>query len=114
MLTFYPALPASEVETQKVNKRVVDGVGVLFARDTNGTIMAFENNCSHADKPLERGVWNAEKAEILCPFHKAVFDVRHGGAVKVGPAAVSLQVYPVEVKIHQGVETVFVGLDSED
>ncbi|NBX18877.1 MAG: Rieske (2Fe-2S) protein [Proteobacteria bacterium] len=114
MVMFYPALPLSDVDSLKIVKRNVDGMAVLFARDSQGAVFAFENNCSHADKPLERGVWNPQTAEILCPFHKAVFDVRHAGKVKAGPAVVSLQVFPLEIRMHAGVETVFVGLDNED
>jgi nitrite reductase/ring-hydroxylating ferredoxin subunit len=114
MLTFIPALPTAHIEKQKLSKCNVDGVSVLLVRDDAGTIFAFENNCSHADKPLERGVWNSSTRELLCPFHKAVFDVGQGGTVKVGPAVVALAVYPVEIRIHQGVETVFVGMNLED
>lgn len=114
MLSFLPAAPAAQVESKKILKCTVDGLSILLTRDAAGQVFAFENNCSHADKPLERGVWNPDTRELLCPFHKAVFDVAHGGAVKVGPAVVALQVYPIETRTHQGVETVFVGLDLQD
>ncbi|MEN9825975.1 MAG: hypothetical protein RI953_1720 [Pseudomonadota bacterium] len=114
MPTFFPAVSLSQIDDKKITKCVVDGLSVLITRGANGTVYAFENNCSHADKPLERGVWNPATLEMLCPFHKAVFDVGQGGAVKVGPAVVSLVVYPVEVRSHNDVDTVFVGLDVED
>ena len=95
MISFYSAVPLSSIETGKITRCTVDGLSVLIVRDVAGQIFAFENNCSHADKPLERGIWNPETREMLCPFHKAVFDVAHGGAVKVGPAVVALAVYPV-------------------
>jgi len=114
MLSFLPVVPTALVESKKLLKCTVDGLSLVLTRDADGQVFAFENNCSHADKPLERGVWNPDTRELLCPFHKAVFDVAHGGVVKVGPAVVALQVYPVEMRDFQGVETVFVGLDLQD
>lgn len=114
MPTFFPTIPVADVSDDKTIKCSADGVSLLLARDSTGVIFAFENNCSHADKPLERGVWNPQSREMLCPYHKAVFDVGNKGAVKVGPAVVALAVYPVEIRQHSGIETVFVGLETDD
>jgi nitrite reductase/ring-hydroxylating ferredoxin subunit len=112
MSAFFPALPLEDVGTAQPRRCKVDGVDVLVVRDSLGTIFAFENNCSHADKPLDRGVWNPETHEMLCPFHKAVFDVAQGGKVKVGPAAVALRVFAVELRHHAGKDYVFVEMDD--
>lgn len=114
MPSFFPTVPVADVEDNKIVKCSADGLSVLLVRDSSGTVFAFENNCSHADKPLERGVWNPQSREMLCPYHKAVFDVGNNGAVKVGPAVVALSVYPVEIRQHRGIETVFVGLETDD
>ena len=114
MSQFFAALPADEVGSAKPSKCIVDGLSILLVRDSEDTIFAFENNCSHADKPLEKGVWNAQTREMLCPFHKAVFEVANAGRVRVGPAVVSLQVFPTQVREHNGKPTVFVGIDGSD
>lgn len=114
MSQFFASLPVDEVGSARPSQCSIDGLSVLLVRDFEGTIFAFENNCSHADKPLEKGVWNAQTREILCPFHKAVFEVAHAGRVSVGPAVVSLQVFPVEIREHNGRPTVFVGIDGSD
>lgn len=114
MINFHPVLPVDSVPADKPVKCVVDGLSILVVRDVAGRVFAFENNCSHADKPLEKGRWDPNTHEMLCPFHKAVFDVAAGGAVKVGPAAVALQIYPIEVRQHAGQDTLFVGINSED
>ena len=114
MITFHPSLALHAVPSDKAVKCVVDGLSVLLVRDSAGLVFAFENKCSHADKPLEKGRWDPETREMLCPFHKAVFDVASGGAVKVGPAFVALQIYPVEIRQQAGHAVVFVGVDCED
>lgn len=113
-LEYFATLSVEDVQTNKPSKCTVDGLSVLLVRDDAGAVFAFENNCSHADKPLERGVWNPRTHEMLCPFHKAVFDVAKNGEVKVGPASVALQVYPTQIREHHGKPTVFVGLDIND
>lgn len=110
----YAALPLEDLNTAQPRRCSVDGLDLLFVLDAQGQVFAFENNCSHADKPLERGVWNPQTREMLCPFHKAVFDVGHGGIVKVGPAAVALQVYPTQIRTHLGRDFVFVEIDNVD
>lgn len=114
MSQFFASLPVDEIGSASPIRCTVDGLSILLVRDTEGTIFAFENNCSHADKPLEKGVWNALTREILCPFHKAVFEVSNAGRVRVGPAVVSLQVFPVQIRDHNGKPTVFVGIDGAD
>lgn len=114
MSSFFAALPLDEVDTARPSRCKVDGVDVLVVRDSLGKIFAFENNCSHADKPLDRGVWNPETREMLCPFHKAIFDVGQGDRVKQGPAVVALQVFAVDVRPHEGRDFVFVEMDDSN
>ncbi|NBO37002.1 Rieske (2Fe-2S) protein [bacterium] len=114
MIQFHPTLLLSQLTSKQVSRCVVDGLSLLLAVDSAGQVFAFENNCSHADKPLERGVWNPDTHEMICPYHRAIFDVARGGSVKVGPAFVALQVFPTEIRDFQGEKTVFVGLSNED
>lgn len=113
-LEYFAALPEEDVLSSRPVKCVVDGLSILVARDDSGKIFAFENNCSHADKPLERGSWNPETREMVCPFHKAVFDVGQNGLVKVGPAILSLRIFQTEIRKHHGRATVFVAIDTSE
>lgn len=114
MIAYFPALPYSELSQSKLSVCQVDGLSVLLALDVQGQVHAFENNCPHADKPLQAGRWAAETLEILCPFHKAVFAVGEGGRVKSGPACVPIQVFATELREHEGHQFVFVGVDQSD
>ncbi|MEY2988599.1 MAG: hypothetical protein RJB13_2120 [Pseudomonadota bacterium] len=114
MIEYFPALPYAELSESKPSVCMVDGFSILLALDLQGQVHAFENNCPHADKPLQAGRWTAETLEILCPFHKAVFDVGNGGRVKSGPACVPIQVFATELREHGGKQVVFVGVDNSD
>ncbi len=85
---------------------------ILLAKDAENKIWAFDEQCTHADRSLEKGHWNPVTAEITCPFHKAVFCVSHQGAVKKPPACVPLPVYPVHLQFENGEDIVYVECDD--
>ncbi len=102
---------ANEVTTLKAFKVCLDGQDILLAKSEDGRIWAFDAMCSHAEKSLEKGRWDAQKAEIMCPFHKAVFAVSEGGAVKAPPAFVGISTYDVQIITENGDEFVFVDVE---
>lgn len=114
MIEFFPALPLESLSDTQPVACQIDGLSILLALDSQGQVNAFENNCPHADKPLLAGRWTASTREILCPFHKAVFDVGQGGQVKAGPACVPIQVFETELRDYEGQLYVFVGVDTAD
>ena len=77
----------------------IDDEAVLLVKSSDD-VYAFENQCSHMDKSLIKGKWNPERCEILCVFHKAIFDVKQKGKVIQGPATSPIKTY--EVKVEQG------------
>lgn len=97
-MTLYKVCSINEISTNKPKKFSINNEDILIAKSNDGQYFAFSNTCSHADKPLEKGNWNPQTCEITCPFHKAVFDVAHHGAVKAPPAFVNLPVFPLEIK----------------
>lgn len=102
----------NDLSKEKPIKYNVDGVDILFVLDVHSqNVWAFDNNCNHADKPLEKGKWNPDTAEITCPFHKAVFSIAEKGVVKSPPACVPLTVYETEIKIENDNKYVYVDLD---
>ena len=111
-MPFYKVCLLNQLSTEKPIKFSVDGLEILFVKSVHSeTVWAFDNNCNHSDKPLEKGRWNAETAEITCPFHKAVFCIAENGAVKAPPACAPLPVYQTEIRIEAENAFVYVFLD---
>lgn len=112
-MPYYKACLLSELSDTKPKKFEIDGIEILIVKSlgTNAKVWAFDNNCNHADKPLEKGKWNSELAEITCPFHKAVFSIKEAGAVKSPPACLPLTVYQTEIREVATQEYVFVYVD---
>ncbi|RDB35482.1 Rieske (2Fe-2S) protein [Spirobacillus cienkowskii] len=111
-MSFFRVCELSELPFEKPTQFLVDGLEILLVKSLHfDKVWAFDNNCNHADKPLEKGKWNAEAAEITCPFHKAVFSIVERGAVKAPPACVPLNVYSVEIRVEQDASVIYVSLD---
>lgn len=71
----------------------VDGTFVALG-SLNGTLVAFDETCTHRACPLTDGVL-AENS-ITCPCHKSRFDLRTGTPIN-GPA-----VEPIRIRqVHQ-------------
>ena len=102
---------AKDISTKKAHKFTLDDQDILIAKSMDNTIWAFDAMCSHAEKPLENGRWNAEKSEITCPFHKAIFAIAEQGAVKAPPAFAPLAVYKVVLKYENEEEFIFIEKD---
>ena len=72
-----------------------DGSEICLAR-TEGSVFAFEDQCSHASYPLSEGSLSGGY-EIECVLHGATFDLRDGSPT--GPPAEScLRMYDVKVE----------------
>ena len=96
MSNFQDLCDISDISSDKPKLFKLKGHEILVVKDLNGAVYAFENKCSHADKPLLRGKWNAKECEILCPFHKARFSLKDGHAL-CAPAVTPIEVYPTKI-----------------
>jgi nitrite reductase/ring-hydroxylating ferredoxin subunit len=63
-------------------------------------LFALDDTCSHEECPLSDGT--VTDAEITCPCHGSVFDLRSGEAL-TGPALASVRTYDVR-EVDGGVE----------
>lgn len=87
-----------EVPPGWVLKVVVDDLSTrweIALANSNGTIFALENACSHAGGPLGDNRLK-DGCHIECPWHNAVFDARTGAVVR-GPARKAVRTYLVHV-----------------
>ncbi len=112
-MPFYKVCLLSDLSDQHLKMFEIEGLEVLFvlsALSPNG-VYAFDNNCNHADKPLEKGRWNKATAEITCPFHKAIFSIKEAGIVKAPPACVPLPIYQTEIREIEMQKYVYVFLE---
>lgn len=83
----------SQLRTDRAVRVMVDDEAILLVRDGD-TVRAYAANCPHAGGPLEEGA--ICHGRIICPWHKAAFDVA-SGALLEPPALVALDRYPVVV-----------------
>jgi 3-phenylpropionate/trans-cinnamate dioxygenase ferredoxin subunit len=67
---------------------------VAVAR-TAGSFFAFADTCTHEECSLSDGILT--DAEVDCPCHGSVFDIRTGEAL-VGPALESVRIYALRVE----------------
>jgi NADPH-dependent 2,4-dienoyl-CoA reductase/sulfur reductase-like enzyme/nitrite reductase/ring-hydroxylating ferredoxin subunit len=83
----------SQLRSDRAERFVVDGEAILLVRDGD-TVHAYSADCPHAGAPLEEGALC--HGRIICPWHKATFDVATGNVLEP-PALVALDRYPVVV-----------------
>jgi nitrite reductase/ring-hydroxylating ferredoxin subunit len=83
----------SQLRADRAERVVVDGENILLIRDGD-TVRAYAADCPHAGGPLEQGALC--NGRIICPWHKATFQVATGGVLEP-PALVALDRYRVVV-----------------
>ena len=88
-----PVMPVSALGHGELAACRVDGVEVVVCQ-VEGQYFALANRCSHAGQPLSAG--RLEGHELVCPLHRARFDVRTGAALGP-PASAGIPVYPLEI-----------------
>ena len=113
-MKYFKACAEADLSCEKPWVGLIDGVSVCVLLSAGGELFAFENKCTHEDKPLHRGKWDSALCQLTCPFHQAVFSLSENGAVKVGPALLPLQMLPHARREELGILQIYVGLDDED
>ena len=73
--------------------RIGDRKIALF--NENGTLVAFDDACTHVGGPVSEGSY--ENGIVTCPWHGAQFRVEDGTAL-TPPAGGNLRRYPVRVE----------------
>lgn len=70
------------------------GHTALCIANTDGTVYAFQDNCSHRDFLLHTG--ELEGTRLECAWHGAQFDITTGRAIRL-PAIKPIRTYDVRV-----------------
>jgi len=80
-------IPAGEGRTY-----LVEGIKVAVFHARDGRVFATQAQCPHKQGPLADGLLGG--AQIVCPLHERVFDLRTGESL--GGEDCALKVYPVQ------------------
>lgn len=72
----------------------ISGTAVCLA-NADGTVYAFQDNCSHKDFPLHSGTLDGRRLE--CAWHGGTFDLESGRAVRL-PAVKPIRMYDVRIE----------------
>jgi NADPH-dependent 2,4-dienoyl-CoA reductase/sulfur reductase-like enzyme/nitrite reductase/ring-hydroxylating ferredoxin subunit len=83
----------SQLRADRAERVMIDDEPILLVRDGD-TVHAYAADCPHAGAPLEQGALC--NGRIICPWHKANFDVATGNVLEP-PALIALDRYPVVV-----------------
>lgn len=92
MVDFVRVASAGEIGEGEIKAYEVADTWVAVAR-SEGTLYAFEDECTHAHCPLSRGF--VEGRQIECDCHGAMFDLRSGEVTKP-PASEPITIYDVK------------------
>lgn len=84
----------SELAAGTAKRVVVGGKAVVLARNTDGTVHALADRCSHDDVSLSEG--EVSRGRIECWGHGSEFDLVTGAPHQL-PATEPVAVYPVEI-----------------
>lgn len=83
---------SAEVQPGTAKKVVLDGIPIAVARDSDGTIHAIGDTCTHGNISLSEGF--VEDDTIECWAHGATFSLKTGAALTL-PAYEPVKVYEV-------------------
>jgi 3-phenylpropionate/trans-cinnamate dioxygenase ferredoxin subunit len=87
---------AADIPEGEARRFVVNRIEIAVANLGDGTFLAVDDICSHAEASLSEGEVDVEDETIECPRHGSVFDLRTG-LPKSLPATVPIPTFPVKV-----------------
>lgn len=87
----------SEIPEGEVRKFVVRRIEIAVANLGEGTFLAVDDVCSHAEASLSEGEVDVDDETIECPRHGSVFDLRSGRPRSL-PATLPVVTFPVKVE----------------
>lgn len=79
MSNWVPVFDIDEIPPLGARTLVLDGVQVAVFRAEHDEIYAIEDSCPHKKGPLSQGIVHG--AQVTCPLHAWVIDLRAGEAV---------------------------------
>ena len=88
---------ASDIPEGEARRFVVRRIEVAVANLGNGTFLAVDDICSHAESSLSEGEVDVDDETIECARHGSTFDLRTGRP-KTLPATVPVATYRVKVE----------------
>jgi ubiquinol-cytochrome c reductase iron-sulfur subunit len=98
LVTVFPEGHPGSADGQVVLVRVdPDRIRRLPGREswTPRGLLAYSRVCTHAGCPV--GLYEAQRAQLLCPCHQSAFDVLDGARPVFGPAARALPQLPIAI-----------------
>jgi 3-phenylpropionate/trans-cinnamate dioxygenase ferredoxin subunit len=87
----------SDIPEGEARRFLVDRIEVAVANLGNGTYLAVDDVCSHAEASLSEGEVDIDDETVECPRHGSVFDLRTGEPRSL-PATVPVLSFPVKVE----------------
>ena len=95
MPKFMKVATTDELEDQQAKLVEVEGQKLALFR-VGEAFYALSDTCTHRGGPLSEGTVEGAEAEVMCPWHRAKFDIRTG-AVLGAPARQDVKSYLVRV-----------------
>jgi 3-phenylpropionate/trans-cinnamate dioxygenase ferredoxin component len=87
----------TDVPEGEARKFLANRIEVCVANLGNGTFLAVDDVCSHAEASLSEGEVDPDDETIECPRHGSVFDLRTGQPRSL-PATLPVVSFPVKVE----------------
>lgn len=86
-----------DIPEGEARRFVVNRIEIAIANLGNGTFLAVDDICSHAEASLSEGEIDVGTETIECPRHGSTFDLRTGQPKSL-PATVPIPTFPVKVE----------------
>jgi 3-phenylpropionate/trans-cinnamate dioxygenase ferredoxin subunit len=87
----------SDIPEGEARRFVVKRIEIAVANLGNGTFLAVDDICSHAEASLSEGEVDVVDETIVCPRHGSVFDLSTGRPRSL-PATLPVVTFPVKVE----------------
>jgi 3-phenylpropionate/trans-cinnamate dioxygenase ferredoxin subunit len=87
----------SDIPEGEARRFVANRIEIAVANLGNGTFLAVDDICSHAESSLSEGEVDTDDETIECPRHGSVFDLRSGRPRSL-PATTPVLTFPVKVE----------------
>src|ERR687891_1587212 len=86
----------TDIPEGEARRFVANRIEIAVANLGDGTFLAVDDVCSHAEASLSEGEIDVDDETIECPRHGSTFDLRTGKPKSL-PATVPILSFPVKV-----------------